>query len=86
MAGKYGENFLFLDFVQRDDIGIEIYGEWYPRLSLNKISGKNLSLALIKGFSVVVGLNAGSEPSDDPFMAYTLGVGVSFDIPHAEFI
>ncbi len=83
---KYGENFLFLDFIQRDDIGLEIYGEWYPRLSFNKISSKDLLLNFIKDLSVVGGVNAGSEPSDDPFLAFTFGGGISFDIPHTDFV
>ncbi len=83
---KYGENFLFLDFIQRDDIGLEVYGEWYPRLSHNKLSGKDLSLGLIKDFSILGGINAGSEPSNDPFVAFALGAGFSLDIPYAEFV
>ena len=31
---RYGENFLFIDVIQRSDIGIEVYGEWYPRTKL----------------------------------------------------
>jgi nucleoside-specific outer membrane channel protein Tsx len=85
-AWRYGENFLFLDFIQRDDIGMEVYGEWYPRLSLNKLSNKNLSFGLFRDFSLVGGINAGSEPSADPFMAYLLGAGIKFDIPHTEFV
>ena len=83
---RYGENFLFLDFIQRDDIGLEVYGEWYPRLSLNKLSNKNLSFGVFRDFSIVGGINAGSEPSDDPFLAYLLGGGISFDIPLIEFM
>lgn len=83
---RYGENYLFMDIIQRDDIGLEVYGEWYPRLSLNKISNKDLSFGLIKDFSIVGGINAGSEPSNDPFLSYLLGGGISLDIPHTEFI
>ncbi len=83
---KYGENFLFIDLIQRDDTGLEVYGEWYPRLSFSKISGNELSLKLVKDFSVVGGVNAGSEPSSDPFLAFTLGAGVSLDIPYTDFV
>jgi nucleoside-specific outer membrane channel protein Tsx len=50
---RYGENYLFMDIIQRDDIGVEVYGEWYPRLSLNKLSNKNLSFGVFKDFSIV---------------------------------
>lgn len=83
---KFGENFLFMDFTQRDDIGLEVYGEWYPRLSLKKLLNKDLSLGVFKDLSIVSGINAGSEPSSDPFIAYLLGAGISFDIPYAEFV
>jgi len=32
----FGENFAFLDIINRDDIGTEYYGELYPRLSWPK--------------------------------------------------
>ncbi|MFT5396689.1 MAG: nucleoside-specific outer membrane channel protein Tsx [Gammaproteobacteria bacterium] len=83
---KYGENFLFVDFIQRDDVGLAVYGEFYPRLSLNKLTDNNMSFGLFKDFSIVGGINAGSEPSSDPFMAYLFGGGISFDIPHTEYI
>jgi nucleoside-specific outer membrane channel protein Tsx len=83
---RYGENYLFMDIIQSDDIGLEVYGEWYPRLSLNKIANKNLSFSVVKDFSIVGGINAGSEPANDPFVAFLLGGGISFDIPHTEFI
>jgi len=83
---KYGENFLFIDVIQRSNIGLEVYGEWYPRLSLNKISNKNLSMGIFNDFSLVAGINSGSEPSTNPFTAYLLGGGISFQIPHTEFI
>ncbi|MFT5396133.1 MAG: nucleoside-specific outer membrane channel protein Tsx [Gammaproteobacteria bacterium] len=50
---RYGENFLFIDVIQRSDIGLEVYGEWYPRLSLNKLSNKNFSKGVFNDFSIV---------------------------------
>jgi nucleoside-specific outer membrane channel protein Tsx len=47
---RYGENFLFIDVIQRSNIGLEVYGEWYPRLSLNKLSNKNFSMGVINDF------------------------------------
>lgn len=82
----YGENFLFLDVVHRNDVGIELYGEWYPRLSLGKITNRDLSFFIIKDFSIVGGINAGSEPSSDPFKAYLFGGGLKLDLPYFDFL
>jgi len=43
-------------------------------------------MGIFNDFSIVAGINAGSEPSADPFAAYLLGGGISFKIPHTEFI
>lgn len=83
---RYGENYLFVDVYQRDDVGLEVYGEWYPRVSLNKLTGRDLAFGIVKDFSLVGGINAGTEPSNDPFMAYFLGAGISFDILNADFV
>jgi nucleoside-specific outer membrane channel protein Tsx len=82
----YGDNFLFIDFIQRDDVGLEVYGEFYPRLSLSKLTNNDISYGIVKDISIVAGINAGSEPSEDNFVAYLFGGGISFDIPHTEFI
>lgn len=83
---KYGGNYLFIDFKNRDDIGLDVYGEWFPRLSINKILDKKPAIAWIKDIAIVGGLNIGSEPSDDPFRAYLLGAGLQFNIPYTELI
>jgi len=83
---RYGENFLFVDIVERDDIGIEAYGEWYPRLSLGKMTNRDISFSIIKDFSIVGGINAGSEPSRDPHKAYLLGGGIKLDVPYFDFL
>jgi len=82
---RYGGNFVFLDIIQRDDIGLEVYGEWYPRLSIAKLLNKDISIGVIKDLSLVGGINAGSEPSNDPFMAFLLGIGIKFDAPTFDF-
>jgi nucleoside-specific outer membrane channel protein Tsx len=78
---RYGDNFLFIDVTQRDDVGVEVYGEWYPRLSLSRLSNKDLSIGVFKDFFLVGGINASTEPDGDAFKAYLLGVGTSFKLP-----
>ena len=82
---RYGENFLFIEFIDRDDSSTEVYGEFYPRLSWSKITGKTPSLTFIKDFSLVGGINAGNLPKADPYKAYLLGAGISFNIPKMDF-
>ncbi|NQY27081.1 MAG: DUF5020 family protein [Piscirickettsiaceae bacterium] len=82
---RYGENFLFIEFINRDDSSTEIYGEFYPRLSWSKISGQTPALAFIKDFSLVGGYNAGNLPKSDPYKAYLLGAGISFNVPRMDF-
>ncbi len=43
---RYGDNFLFIDVTQRDDVGVEVYGEWFPRMSLSRLSNKDLSIGI----------------------------------------
>jgi len=81
----YGENFAFLDIINRDDIGTEYYGEFYPRLSLSKMTGKKPSNNLFKDFSLVAGFNLSNQPKSDPFKAYLLGAGVAFHVPNMDY-
>ena len=82
---RYGENFAFIDIIDRSDTGTEYYGEFYPRLSLKKVTGKQTSLTFINDFSLVSGINVGNLPKSDPFKAYLLGAGVAFNIPKMNY-
>lgn len=83
---KYGENFFFIDIDNRAEADhYAIYGEFYPRLSWSKITGKTPSFSLFKDFSLVAGLNAGNQPERDPFRAYLLGAGIKFNMPGFDF-
>ena len=83
---RYGGNYLFVDVYQRDDVDVEVYGEWYPHLSLNKLTQRDISFAIFKDFYLLGGINAGTEPSEEPFKAYFLGAGTSLDLPWAEYV
>lgn len=82
---RYGENFVFMNIVNRDDVGTEVYGEFYPRLSWSKITGKSPSFAGFKDFSLVAGINLGNLPKSDPFKAYLIGAGVKFNVPSMDY-
>ena len=82
-AWAYGDNFMFVDIVQRDDVGLQLYGEWYPRLSMSKVLNRNLSNRVFKDIFLVGGLNHSTLPEGDPFKAYLLGIGTTFNLPVA---
>jgi len=81
----YGDNFAFIDIINRHDVGTEYYGEFYPRLSWSKITGKQSSISLFKDYSLVGGINFGNLPKSDPFKAYLLGLGIHFNIPKFDY-
>lgn len=80
---KYGDNFFFFDINNPTDSDVEIYGEISPRLSLGKITGKDLSAPFVKDV-----LLAGTyEVLAGKFSShgYLYGIGLSLDIPKFNF-
>ncbi len=80
---KYGQNFFFVDIMDRNDIGVEVYAEVYSYLSFNKITGAEFSLGPIKDISFLMGLNISNKPEHDHFKAYL--AGLSFDLSNKYF-
>lgn len=80
---KYGQNFFFVDIINRSDIGTEVYAEVYSYFSFNKITGANFSLGPIKDISLFAGLNISNKPENDNFKAYL--AGLSFDLSNSYF-
>jgi nucleoside-specific outer membrane channel protein Tsx len=83
---KYGSNFFFVDIVDRNDVGIELYAEVYSYLSLNKISGHDWSLGVLKDISLMTGLNISNKPENDNFKAYLLGLNFEFSAPAFDYL
>jgi len=82
---RYGENFAFMNIINRHDVGTEVYGEFYPRLSWSKITGKSPAFTAFKDFSLLAGINLGNLPKSDPFKAYLFGAGVKFNVPNMDY-
>ncbi len=82
----YGRNFFFMDTLFTtggQPSQINLYGELYSTFSLGKISGRNLSLGIVKDFGITGGVNLG-ERMDSPqsgFRAWLYGVTVDFSLP-----
>jgi nucleoside-specific outer membrane channel protein Tsx len=74
---KYGDNFLFADFYRgdfKDGKGATIYGEWHPRLFLNKLGLP--TAGVIKNWGVAAEINNGPA-----FQAVMAGLGLDLAIP-----
>ena len=84
---EYGDSFFFVDYL--DDGGEdgfndrEFYAEWYPTLSLGRLSGRELRLGPIVDLSLVAGVNAGG---DGKVLKYLPGLRASWDLPGFLFL
>jgi nucleoside-specific outer membrane channel protein Tsx len=89
---EYGDNFFFVDLQTgyfnangngnagsgfRGEAGATLYGEWHPRLFVNKLAGQKAPLlGLFGNYGLAFELNQGQG-----FYAYLAGVGVDFALP-----
>ena len=80
LGWKYGDNFIFLDVTEPTDSGTTYYSEWSPRLSLGKISGKNMSYGIIKDVML-----AGTLEMGDGVRGKLVGVGLPLKLPNFAF-
>ncbi|MGZ8196053.1 MAG: DUF5020 family protein [Methylosarcina sp.] len=83
---QYGTNFFFVDLLDRNDIGFEVYAEVYSYLSLNKLGGHSLALGPVKDVSLMVGLNISNKPENDSFKAYLFGLSFDFSNPLTDYL
>lgn len=83
----WGDVFLFVDQINyngQKDPGLgrnSYYGEFSPRLSLGKLSGRNLAFGPIKDILVAATYEFGEGDTE----AYLLGPGFDLDIPGFDF-
>lgn len=81
---KYGDNYFFLDVVNpfRDGQNStnDLYAEFSPRLSIGKITGKNMGFAFVKDV-----LLAGTVEMGQYSHNLLYGVGFSLDLPKFAF-
>lgn len=82
----YGTNFFFVDLVDRNDIGLEIYAEVYSYFSMNKLTGLNWAFGPVKDISFVGGINISNKPERDNFKAYLLGLSLDLSNPWFDFL
>jgi nucleoside-specific outer membrane channel protein Tsx len=80
---EYGDNFFFADILRGDfkpglPQDAQIYGEWHPRLFLNKIAGAKAPLF---GIFRNWGFAGEYNQSGNGFYAYLAGLGVDLALP-----
>ncbi|HRP26012.1 outer membrane protein OmpK [Thauera sp.] len=94
---EYGDNYFFFDTYHGkgvgnffgdgagsfgEETGNQYFGVWNPRLSLSRISGKDLSFGIIKDVNLAARLERGSYAN---FRADNLGLAFDLDVPGFSF-
>ena len=84
---RLGDSFFFLDILNdgaQDGFNDkDLYGEWYPTLSLGKVSGRKFQLGPIRDISVIGGINFGADAN---VLKYLPGVRASWKVPGFAFL
>lgn len=77
---KYGDNFFFLDITNPNRTSANsptgLYAEFSPRFSLGAITGKDLSVGIVKDFLITTTLEAGNG-----FHNYLYGIAADLNLP-----
>ncbi len=82
-----GDSFYFIDFT--DDGGADgfneksYYGEWYPTLSLGRVSNRTIGTGPIRDVAIVSGFNFGSDAN---IFRYVPGGRLSWSVPGFFFL
>ncbi len=82
-----GDSFVFIDYID-DGLGDgfndkDFYGEWYPTLSLGKVSNRTVGGGPLRDVAVIGGINFGG---DADFFKYLPGVRLSWAVPGFFFL
>ena len=84
---QLGDSFFFVDILEdggHDGFNDKnLYGEWYPTLSLSKLAGTEFGLGPIRGIALMGGINF---DADADVLKYLPGVRVSWQVPGFAFL
>ena len=84
---KYGGSFFFIDFIDdKANDGFndkEFYGEWYPTLSLGKVSGRQITIGPVRDVSLIGGINFDGDAN---VLKILPGVQFSWSLPGFVFL
>ena len=89
-AGRWWSSYLFVDVLRSwsdaDANAKEVYGEWYPSLSLRTLSGREVSRGFIRDVSLTIGLNTGVRSTGPSPFAVLPGATVALNVPGFAFV
>lgn len=85
----WGNSFGFIDISKSDETdkrATAIYGEWYPSVSISKLTETNFSYGLLRDVSMTGGINAGRKSTGANPLVYLPGITVDLTIPSFAFL
>ncbi len=80
---RYGDNYFFIDFIDADKTGSDIFAEFYSNLSIEKMTGQEITAGAITDFGIVLGLTVGREAK---LVKYLPGLRLAWDVPGNGFL
>jgi len=88
-GGRLWSSYLFVDVLRSwsdaDANAKEVYGEWYPTLSLRALSGRERSKGILADVGLTVGLNTGVRSTGPSPFAVLPGLTFSLNLPGFSF-
>ncbi len=84
---RAGGSFFFLDYLV-DDVADgfndrDLYGEWYPTLSLGSLARRGVGVGPVRDFRLVAGVNLGIQSK---VLKYVPGVELAWEVPGFVFV
>jgi hypothetical protein len=84
-AGRWWSSYLFVDVLRSwsdaDQNAKEVYGEWYPSMSLLRVRGRKPLTGLVRDVMVTVGLNTGTRSTGPSPFAILPGTTLELNVP-----
>ena len=80
---KYGDNFFFVDVIDANDTGSDVYTEVYANFSFGKMLGQSVGVGLMQDVGLIAGLNYAKNAK---VYKYLPGVRLSWDLPSFAFL
>lgn len=88
-AWSWGSSYFFLDYLRsdsQDQNATEMYGEWYPSVSLNRAFGRDYSHRLImRDVLITMGVNAGTKSTGAAPLVFLPGLTFDLKLPFFQF-
>lgn len=88
-AGRWWSSYMFVDVFRSwsdaDANAKEVYGEWYPSLSLRTIAGRPPSTGVLRDVKITLGLNTGVRSTGPSPFALLPGVTFDLQVPGFAF-